>query len=99
AANLAKVSLTAVGPLPPELHVEAGQVESGASAVRRISVEGGEIPAPKLAFVHPCSRRRLIKRVAYACLVAAVILYGGVQYWVATRTNVLLNVAIPLVPG
>jgi len=77
AASLSKVSLTTVGPLPPELRRDAGQVESGEGAARRIPVDGGEIPQPKLAFVPSTSHPSLLKWFAYASILAAPILDFG----------------------
>jgi biopolymer transport protein ExbD len=73
AANLGKFPLTVVGPLPPELRWEVGQVEWGDGANRRSPAYDDEIPAPKLAFVPSPSRRALMQRVGRVFFLLAVL--------------------------
>jgi TonB family protein len=99
AANLAEFPLTSVGPLPSELRQASSPGEPRSEALRASSVDGHEIPPPELAFVPSPSYRHLFKRVGLACILAALILYGGVHYSVATRIFVPLDVVISPVHG
>jgi biopolymer transport protein ExbD len=93
AANLAKFPLTRVGPLPPEMPREASQEESRERTARRSAVSSDEIPAPNLAFVPSPSHRRVFKRLGYAFLLLAGLLYVSVQWWVATQASAYPNIA------
>jgi hypothetical protein len=99
AANLAKVSLTTVGPLPPESRRDPSLDALGVIALCQSPAPGNEIPPPTLAFVpshlYPC----IFKKLGYACLLAAIIVYGGIQWWMATRNYYPFDAPIALVKG